>query len=144
MFLKIVTVTITENRVPEIPRTIKRVRTIAMPAKRGHSSPPVSPPAPADDELNAAIGNLRIAEDNVVIAEQQRDKKQEDLFVIYKNRLDILRGIIAKGARDGLTHGQVKYALSKYCKTHNFPRNLYMPKGDFDRIFTCNQVQPPP
>ena len=113
-----------------------------MPAKRGHSSPPVSPPAPADDELNAAIGNLRIAEDNVLIAEQQRDKKQEDLFVIYKNRLDILRGIIAKGARDGLTYGQVKYALSKYSKTHKFPSNLYLPKGDFDRIFTSNQAEP--
>ena len=113
-----------------------------MPAKRGHSSvvPPVSPPAPTDDELNAAIGNLRIAEDNVVIAEQQRDQKQEDLFVIYKNRLDILRGIIAKGARDGLTYGQVKYTLSKYRKAHAFPHNLYLPKGDFNRIFTCNQA----
>lgn len=112
-----------------------------MPAKRGRSAV-VPSPQPVDEELVVAVGNLRIANDNVLIAEQQRERERIALFQIYENRLGILREIVANGARDGLTYGQVKYALHKHRKAHSFPRNLYLPKGDFDRIFDANQEPP--
>ena len=112
-----------------------------MPAKRGRSAV-VPSLQPVDEELVVAVGNLRIANDNVLIAEQQRERERIALFQIYENRLGILREIVANGARDGLTYGQVKYALHKHRKAHSFPRNLYLPKGDFDRIFDANQEHP--
>ena len=117
-----------------------------MPAKRGAVAAVVNDPPPADDELAVAIGNLRIANDNVVAAEHARHEKRRVLCQIYEDRIDILREIVATRAREGQTYGQIKTVLAKYHKAHHFPRDLYMPRGDF-RIFNANQanvVRPSP